>query len=328
VGSDETVAVRGPYFDELRAGLVLPPRPAVTLTSGLQAAHAAIVGNRLPLVLDHELARRVAGGPMAGPALVWDVSIGQSTTATQHVRANLFYRDLWFHRQPLLGDTLRTTTTVAALRENTRRTGRPATGLAELRITTVDQLDRLVLDYRRCAMILLSPGGGETGYADELSSGDEGTGEPDPLRSVALWDLSALSGSATRSWEVGSTYDVAGGDVVSSAPELARLTGNMALVHHDREAGGGDRLVYGGHTIGLAFHHVCQLFPGLLTVAGWRGCDHLAPVREGDYVTSSVTIEEAQHPREGLAVLALKVTSCVRATPVLDWRLLAVVAEP
>jgi acyl dehydratase len=327
MGADGTTEVRGPYFDELRTGMVLPPRPAMTLTSGLQAAHAAVVGNRLPLVLDHEAARRVVGGLLAGPALVWDVSIGQSTMATQHVRANLFYRGLWFHRQPLLGDTLRTTTRVEALRENTRRPGRPATGLAELRITTVDQFNRLVLDYRRCAMILLSPDAAATGRADELSSAG-GASEPDPLGSVSSWDLAGLSGSTTSGWEVGATYDVVGGDVVTSAPELARLTGNMALVHHDRDAGGGERLVYGGHTIGLAFHHVCQAFPGLLTVAGWRGCDHLAPVREGDYLTSSITVEEVRHARDGVAVLALHVMSSVGATPVLSWRLLAVVGEP
>ena len=42
------------------------------------------------------------------------------------------------------------------------------------------------------------------------------------------------------------------GDVVSSAPELARLTLNIAATHHDSRVGG-RRLVYGGHTIGLAW---------------------------------------------------------------------------
>jgi len=325
--SDEMIAVRGPYFDELRVGMVLPPRPALTLTTGLQSAHAAIVGNRLPLALDHHLALRVAGAPLAGPALVWDVSIGQSTVATQHVKANLFYRGLWFHRQPLLGDTLRTTTRVEALRENTRRPGRPATGLAALRITTVDQLDRLVLDYTRCAMILLSPDAAPTGHADELDSDVDELVARDPLASLATWDLGVVPGSSAPRWEVGATYDVVGGDVVSSAPELARLTGNGALVHHDRTAGGGDRLVYGGHSIGLAFHHVCQVLPDLVTVAGWHGCDHLAPVREGDYLTSSVTIEDAQSVRVGLSALTLRVVTSVVDTPVLTWRPVVVVAH-
>ena len=167
VHQDETAAVRGPYFDELAVGQVFESAPAVTLTEGLQASHAAAVGNRVRLALDHELARMVAGGPVASPALVWDTSIGQSTVVTQHVRANLFYRGLWFHRQPLIGDTLSTTTRVETLRENKRKAGRQPTGLAVLRITTVDQLGRLVLDFRRCAMILLAPGADETGHAEE-----------------------------------------------------------------------------------------------------------------------------------------------------------------
>ena len=36
----------------------------------------------------------------------------------------------------------------------------------------------------------------------------------------------------------GDVHVVVGGDVVSSAPELARLTGNVARVHHDASAGG------------------------------------------------------------------------------------------
>ncbi|KQT94783.1 acyl dehydratase [Marmoricola sp. Leaf446] len=314
--------VRGPYFDELRVGTVLPSPPAVTLTSGLQAAHAAVVGNRVAITLDHDLGQRVAGGPIAGPALVWDLSIGQSTVATQHVRANLFYRGLWFHRQPLLGDTLRTRTEVAALRENTRRPGRPPTGLAELRITTVDQHDRLVLDYRRCAMVLLSPSSEPTGRLDELST-DDSVEAPDPLRSLQGWDLESLP-SMPRP-DVGAVFSVLGGDVVSSAPELARLTGNVARVHHDRDAAGGERLVYGGHSIGLALHHVCQALPGLVAVAGWHGCDHLAPVHEGDLVTSSVAVERSEDLHGGSVALTLLVVSSVGDTEVLAWRPVVVV---
>jgi acyl dehydratase len=318
--------VRGPYFDELTPGQRFDTAPAVTLTSGLQSTHAAIVGNRVPLTLDHELGRAVAGGPLAGPALVWDVSIGHSTLVTQHVRANLFYRGLWFHRQPLIGDTLRTTTLVEALRENSRRADRPPTGLAVLRITTVDQLGRTVLDYRRCAMILLSPEAAPTTWADDMTKPSVASDALDPLTSVAEWDVSALGSRGTSAWEVGASLDVVGGDVVTGGPELARLTGNIARVHHDREAAGGDRLVYGGHVIGLAFHHACQALPGLVTVAGWHGCDHLAPVREGDLLTSSVTVELVQELANGLSALTLLVTSSVAGTPVLSWRPVVLVA--
>jgi hypothetical protein len=54
-------------------------------------------------------------------------------------------------------------------------------------------------------------------------------------------------------------------DVVSSAPELARLTLNIAATHHDSRVGG-QRLVYGGHTIGPALAQASRLPPNLATV--------------------------------------------------------------
>ena len=83
-----------------------------------------------------------------------------------------------------------------------------------------------------------------------------------------------------------------GGDVVSSAPELARLTLNVAMAHHDAQAAGGRRLVYGGHTIGLALAQAARSLPSLVTVAAWHGCDHLAPVHEGDTLRSTISVEQ------------------------------------
>ena len=318
--------VRGPWFDELRVGQSFDAGP-VTLTHGLQAAHMAVVGNRQRLVLDHELATAVAGGPIASSALVWDVAIGQSTLATQHVRANLFYEGLSFARHPLIGDSLSTSTSVEALKENTRKPGREPTGLALLRIRTVDQHDRTVLDFRRCAMILLAPGAEPTGLDAEIPR--RNGVEPDAGDSVFGWDLAPLLGAASSPPREGDVLRVMGGDVVSSAPELARLTGNVARVHHDAAAGGGQRLVYGGHTIGLAFHHVCQALPDLVTVLGWESCDHLAPVHEGDVLASSVAVDGVTADPSGLTRLALTVTTVRTGDDVVDvlrWRPTVLVA--
>jgi acyl dehydratase len=162
--------IDGPHFDDLAIGDRFVQAPGVTLTEGHAAAHQAVLGDRLRLPLDHALAAKVAGrAPLAHPALVWDVAIGQSTVVTQRVRANLFYRGLAFHRFPVLGDTLGTTTEVVGLRENARKPGRAPSGLAALRITTVDQEDRPVLDFWRCAMLPLRDPGRPTGHADDLS---------------------------------------------------------------------------------------------------------------------------------------------------------------
>ena len=319
---------RGPYFDELRHGQVFDSAPALTLTSGAAALHQAILGDRLAIATDHELGRRLAGrGPLAHPAYVWDVSIGQSTQATHFVRANLFYRGLTFRRLPALGDTLSTTTTVTGLRQNTPRDGKSLTGLAALRITTVDQTGTPVLDFHRCAMLPLSPGAAATRHRDDLA--DIGSDAQVDLAALDRLDPAVLP-SAPEPPTVGTTVEVVGGDVVSSAPELARLTLNIAQVHHDQSAAGGRRLVYGGHTIGIAAAQAARALPGMVTVLGWRSCDHTAPVHEGDTLRSTLSVEGVRPGPGDTSVVDLR--SVVTADPeraagdarhVLDWRFTA-----
>lgn len=329
-------SVQGPHFDELVVGQVFETAPRVTLTEGTQAVHGSIVGNRLHLALDAELAAEVTGQDrFAHPALVWDTSIGQSTVVTQHVRANLFYRGLSFRRFPSIGDTLKTVTTVEGLRENTRRPDRHPTGLAALHIVTTDQLGRAVLDYWRCAMLPLSTGDAPAGPKQDLDAiGGEPTAS-DVSAVVRDWRFDRfrerVSGPHFTDLRVGQTWEITGPDLVSGAPELARLTGNLATVHHDAATAGGRRLVYGGHTIGLALQQVTRALPAVMTVVRWHQCDHLAPVHEGDTLTSRVSIEDLTPlPVEGgLAELRVVVNA---STPgagdnaVLDWRCSAVFA--
>jgi acyl dehydratase len=306
----------GPYFDELAVGQEFGGAPGITLTSGLAAAHQAITGDRLTLATDHELSREVTGdAPLVSPSLVWDLAIGQSTVVTQHVKANLFYRGLAFRRAPRLGDTLRSTTQIVALRQNQPRDGRTPAGLAVLRITTLDQAQRPVLDFWRCAMLPLRDRDRKTGHADELAS----VGQPPDLQDAAAlvsgWRLAEFARQAAgpRPAELrsGQSWAVPGGDVVSGAPELARLTLNVAMAHHDAQAAGGRRLVYGGHAIGLALAQAARSLPSLVTVAAWHGCDHLGPVHEGDTLRSTISVERVDPLAGGGALVHLR--SQVRA---------------
>lgn len=313
----------GPYFDELSVGQVFDAAPAMTLGAGAAALHQAVVGDRMRLPLDAELSGAVTGAsaPLAHPGLVCDVAIGQSTVVTQRVKANLFYRGLAFHRYPVIGDTILTRTEVVGLKQNSVKPGRPSTGLAALRMTTVDQADRLVLDFYRCAMLPLSPDAAETGHADDLS--EIGAGHTAPPDVTADWDADAF-----RRRVPGPHFDpgLAGavltstGDVVSSAPELARLTLNIAATHHDSRVAG-RRLVYGGHTIGLALAQACRLLPNLVTVLGWQSCDHTAPVHEGDTLYSELRVESARDNVLELRSLVYAAGDAGAADrQVLDWR--------
>lgn len=308
----------GPYFDDLRVGQVFDTAPSMTLTSGAAATHQAILGDRLRLPLDAELSRAVTGavGPLAHPGLVCDIAIGQSTLVTQRVKANLFYRGLNFHRFPVIGDTLTTRTEVVGLRQNSAKPGRAATGLAALRMITVDQSGRSVLDFYRCAMLPLSPDAPDTGHADDLTA--IGAGHPVPPDPTAGWSVDAVRTSGRPA--VGAVLSSTA-DVVSSAPELARLSLNIAATHHDWRPGG-QRLVYGGHTIGLALAQAARLLPDLLTVLGWESCDHTGPVHEGDTLFSELHVETVgPDGRLGLRSLVYAVGEPDRQ--VLDWRFTA-----
>jgi acyl dehydratase len=329
----------GPYFDELRAGQVFVAAPSMTLTQGLAAVHQSILGDRLRLPLDAELSLAVTGStaPLAHPGLVCDVAIGQSTLATQHVKANLFYRGLVFYRFPAIGDTLFTRTAVVGLKKNSAKPGRTPTGLAALRMTTIDQADRLVLDFYRCAMLPLSPDAGPdtAQHADDLSKVGADLTPPPPA-------IEAWNGAAYRERIPGPHFDrdIAGAvlhstaDVVSGAPQLARLTLNIAAVHHDSRVIG-RRLVYGGHTIGLALAQATRLLPNLATVLSWQSCDHTGPVYEGDTLYSELRIEYAE-PIDNGGVLGLRSlvyavgdtntdtdSQSEPARQVLDWRFTA-----
>lgn len=321
-------AIAGPYFDELALGQQFAGAPSITLTAGLAAAHQAITGDRLALTLDHELCRQVTGGePLAPPGLVWDIAIGQSTVVTQRVKANLFYRGLAFRRFPRLGDTLRTSTEIVALRQNRPREDRAPTGLAALRITTTDQDGRPVLDFWRCAMLPLRDPAAQPPHADDLDAVGSGALQADPADLVSGWRLDAIpsAGPHPADLHAGQSFEVTGGDVVSSGPELARLTLNIAAVHHDAQAAGGERLVYGGHAIGLALSQAARALP-LVTVTAWDSCDHLAPVREGDTLRSTITIEQVDFLPGGGGLVRLRSLVRTAEREVLDWRYIAVLA--
>lgn len=313
-----------PYYDDLAVGDRFANAPAMTLTSGAAAVHQAIVGDRLPLALDAARARDVLGadGQLAHPALVWDVAIGQSTVVTGRVIANLFYRGLVLRRLPLIGDTLRTTTEVVALRDSASR---PA-GLAVLRIRTVDQHDRPVLDFLRCALLPRRADRTPPGHDADLArfEGDLDDGE---LRAIcAGWRLGRAADGAGDGVAAGARWELEGGDVVSGAPELARLTLNVAMAHHDRAVAGGRRLVYGGHTIGIAAAQAARAVPGLLAIVGWHSCDHVAPVYEGDTLRSEILVERRDGPLAHLRSLVVAEREDGTRDRVLDWRFVGVIA--
>ncbi|MDQ3102230.1 MAG: MaoC family dehydratase [Actinomycetota bacterium] len=335
----QVIRVEGPYFEDLRLGRVYDDAPGLTLTSGHAALHQAIAGDRMRLALDEPLSRQVTGGDriLAHPNLVCDIAIGQSTGPTQRVLGNLFYRGMILLRPVFIGDTLRTRTEIVALKQNRKRGGGTATGLAALRMRTDNQDGEPVLDFWRCPMLPLRDPEAETGHADAMS---EISAELDEERLAAAiprdWRFEALrerAGSA-RDLDPGSVIELDGRETVTAAPELARLILNLAKTHTDAGSGArGRRLVYGGQTIAIAAAHATRALPSLATIVAWRSCEHSAPVFEGDILSTVVTIV-TKAEIDGTDADLVELRAMVEADrgagdpdeQVLDWTFLAVLA--
>jgi citrate lyase beta subunit/acyl dehydratase len=317
-----THRVAAPYYDELARGDVFAA-PGLTLTEGHAALHQSIVGDRLRLSLDSGLYEAVTGTPglLAHPMLVCDVAIGQSTAPSARVLGNLLYRGLGARPVPI-GTTLRTTTEVVARRDASR--GR---GIVALHVRTVDGSGEPILDFWRAPLLpSRSDRGGDD--ADDLAL----VGKPvdattlvpegwrlDPLRAEPL-------GALFAELRAGDTYEVAAAETVTAATELARLSLNLAHTHTDASVSAhGDRLVYGGHVIGIAAAHVTRALPDLATILAWESCDHLGPSFEGDLLRSRIEITDVRPLADGgLVHLRVRSAASSEAGPardVLDWRL-------
>ena len=192
---------------------------------------------------------------------------------------------------------------------------------------TVDRNGDAILDFHRCAMLPAQNSKAmETAGLVEI-----------PERGFVVADLDRATGRSTvpapsvrpatiiREPGAGDDHRDRGGDAVSNAPELARLTLNMAAVHHDRLAvPGGERLRLwrphhrsGADAAHSGLSSIATIVPGtaaIISRPSMKGTRH-----------SSVTLDRLE-PRTaggGFVHFRCKVTSVDgsgRRTDVLDWR--------
>lgn len=330
--------IDGPYFEEFERGQVFVA-PSITVTTGHAAVYAALFGDRMRLPLDRHLTARVTGDDrgLCHPYLAMHLAAGQTTYASQHVKGNLFYRHVLLQRPVFIGDSLYTTTKVVGLKQNRAKAGRAATGMVALEMTTVNQRDEVVLHFWRCPMIACRDPAADTGHNDDFEWIPNAFARDELHAALPRdWNLAplacALTGLRTTPLQPGDTVEIAPKDTVTSAPELVRMSLNIAYTHTDETRSYlGQRLVYGGHTISLALAQVGRALPNLLQMVAWRHCDHLGPVLEGDLISTRFTVVDC-HPVPGIGGTLYDLTveaSAHRRVPaggytaekVLDWGL-------
>lgn len=332
------VVIDGPYFEDFKIDQLFSA-PSVTLTDGHAAMYQAVTADRMRLPLDHHLSREITGSdiPIAHPHLVINIANGQTTYASQHVKGNLFYRGLILRKPVHIGDSLRTITKVVGLKQNRPKPGRTATGMVALEMVTTDQNDDVVMQYWRCPMIACRDPNITTGHDDDFDIIGSEITEQDMLNSLPKnWNLGPLGSDVTglksRNFEPGDEIVIVPRDTITCAPELVRLTLNIAYTHTDAtKSYFGKRLVYGGHTISIALAQVTRALPSMITVIGWSGCDHTGPVLEEDLIRTKFKIIGKRSAPVGGELVDLHVESFAsrfddevesfNEEKVLDWRL-------
>ena len=317
-----------PWFEDLSVGDEFNNVPEVTITEGHLVAHQMAFGDRMALPLSWPLSQRVTKSPtpLVNSCLVANMAIGLSTIPSQRVLGNLFYRGVAFKLPVFLGDTLKAKTSVVALRQNTIKPGRAASGMAVLNIEVSNQHNQTVLNFYRCPMLPCKDPEAKTGKNDDFDAISHELQFDEIKALVPNWDFDEFSPSQVP-LRIGQRIVIEPRDTVTIAPEIVRLTLNLAMTHLDSRKGGyAQRLVYGGHTISLAAAQVSRSLPGLIAIICWFHCDHLAPVFEGDILRSEVLVNHREN-YEQFSILDLTVEVFAESETVkkgerkvLDWR--------
>lgn len=201
--------------------------------------------------------------------------------------ANLGYAELRFHRPLCPGDTLRTSSEVIGLKENSNG----KTGVVYVRSTARDQHGEVAIDWARWVMVHKRDHGApapETvvpDLADAVAANDLIL--PDGL-DFSSYDVSA-AGEPHRfgDYEVGEKIDHVDGVTLTDAEHMmaTRLWQNTAKVHFNTEARpDGTRLIYGGHIISMARALSFNGLANAQLIAAVNAGAHTSPAFAGDTV--------------------------------------------
>lgn len=306
----------GNFFEDFRVGQKIVHATPRTISSGDQALYTALYGSRFAMQSSTVFARR-AGYPQSpvDDLLVFHVVFGKTVPdISLNAVANLGYADCRFLAPVYPGDTLKTTSEVIGLKQNSNG----KTGVVYVRSTGTNQKDRTVLDYVRWVMVAKRDANApapETVVPDLPESVDTAAlALACPADEPMQFDTQ-LSGSPHlwRDYQVGEKIDHIDGMTVEEAEHMmaTRLYQNTAKVHfnqHTQATGRfGRRLIYGGHVISLARALSFNGLANAFHISAINAGRHIAPLFAGDtvYAWSEVKDKVDLANRTDIAALRL-----------------------
>ena len=305
----------GNFFEDFTLGQRIDHATPRTVTAGDRALYGALYPTRFALPSSDEFAAACGLSPAPVEELIgFHIAFGKTVPdISLNAVANLGYAECRFRRPVRPGDTLRSSSEVIGLKENSN--GR--TGVVWVRSTATDQQGRTAIDWARWVMVRKRD---ESAPAPEAVVPDLAPFvEPADLIVPDGLDLTAYDAVAAGSpfrfddYEVGEKIDHVDGVTLSEAEHMmaTRLWQNTAKVHFNTEArDDGRRLIYGGHVISMARALSFNGLANAQLIAAINAGAHTNPAFAGDTVYAwSEVLDKAELDAPGVGALRLRLVA-------------------
>lgn len=306
----------GNFFEDFAIGQTIAHATPRTITTGDVALYQALYGGRFALRSSDEFARQI--GFAAAPVddlLVFHVVFGKTVPdISLNAVANLGYAEGRFLRPVFPGDTLKTTSEVIGLKQNSNG----KTGVVYVRSRGENQNGESVLEYVRWVMVRKrdpetpAPEPVVPDLAEGVSGGD--LPAPNGLNLMRYDTGEAGSEHLWDDYEIGERIDHVDGMTIEEAEHMmaTRLYQNTAKVHFNQHTEGagrfGRRLIYGGHVISLARGLSFNGLANAQWIAAINGGRHVAPTFAGDtiYAWSEIADKAELNDRDDIGALRIR----------------------
>ncbi|TCL08545.1 L-erythro-3-methylmalyl-CoA dehydratase [Shimia isoporae] len=311
----------GRFFEDYSLGQVIEHAVPRSVGAGERALYHALYPARHALYSSDEFAR--ASGLPQSPLddlAAFHVVFGKTVPdVSLNAVANLGYAEGRWLRPVYAGDTLRSSSEVIGLKQNSNG----KTGVVYVRTRGVNQRDEVVMEYVRWVMVRkrdIDAPAPET-VVPELSK------VIDPADLVIPEGLNfsnydfGQAGEDHRwdDYEVGETIDHVDGVTLEEAEHMmaTRLWQNTAKVHFDATfRPDGQRLIYGGHIISLARALSFNGLANAQMIVGLNGGAHANPAFSGLTVKAwSEVLDKAETSAPGVGAIRLRLVATKGGAP-------------
>ena len=311
----------GRFFEDYSVGQLLTHAVPRTVSGGERALYHALYPARHALYSSDAFAQ--AAGLPASPLddlAAFHVVFGKTVPdVSLNAVANLGYAEGRWLKPVFAGDTLRSTSEVIGLKQNSNG----KTGVVYVRTRGLNQRDETVIEYVRWVMVRkrnLEAPAPQT-VVPELSK------VVDPADLVIPEGLDftnydfALAGEPHRwaDYEVGEQINHVDGVTIEEAEHMiaTRLWQNTAKVHFDATfRPDGQRLIYGGHVISMARALSFNGLANAQMIVGLNAGAHANPCFSGDTIKAwTEVLDKAETAAPGVGAIRLRLVATKGGAP-------------